>query len=296
MKIIKNLPLLALFILFYANLNAQCSDAGACSIASNYNTDSTNHNKELLHSIGIDYSYSSSGKPANYKYNLIRLNGNYSIDETISVSAVIPFLSQSLNKKTTTGFGDLILSLEKIVGTFDNSVLTIIGGAKIPLSLVNKDNFGYLNGYGTFDLIAGAGCKFSNFNSSLLTQIPFTKYNDDYTEFKRGADLVFQLGYSYYLKEWSFNAGGLIIKRLAESEITEKVNSVETVAQITNSDFMQLNLTLSANYKLNDNLFFDLSTAVPILKRKENADGSKRAFTLQIGTQFILNKKSQKGK
>lgn len=291
MKTLKNMSLLFFFIIFYTNPKAQCSDAGACSIESIHQTDNPNHNNAMPHSIGVSYSYSFSGKPDNNKYHLIRLAGNFSIGETISFSAVIPFLNQlsGINDKSTAGPGDIILSFGKIVSTNDDFILSIIGGGKIPISLINKDNFGYLNGYGTLDLIAGFDCKFSNFNTSLITQIPFTKYTDDNIEFNRGTDLVFQFGFSYYIKEWSFAAEGVMIKRLAESEITVKNNPVETVTKLADSDFLQLNLALTANYRFSGNILFDLSTAFPLLKREENTDGTKRAFTLQVGTKFILN-------
>jgi len=184
--------------------------------------------------------------------------------------------------------GDIIVSLDKPLNSNDPFNFSIITGVKFPTSLLDRNNFGYLNGYGTLDAIAGINCKFSNFYTSLMTQLPLTKYTDSNFEFNRGGDLIFQFAYTHRVDRVSFIVEGFMIKRLTKSEITEEINSLKKIISIPDSDFLQFNLLLGAGYKFNENLLLDLSVAFPLLKRLENSDGTKRAFSLQIGTKLFF--------
>lgn len=283
MKIIKYL-LVIIALLSYDLTQAQCSDAGACSINS-YIEHSQIHNSQFT--IGFGYSLAGSGKSENNTYNMFRLNGNFDFNQSTSASFAIPFLSQSLadGKFKTSGFGDAIIALNNKL----SDVYAIQIGSKIPLSLIDKNNFGYLNGYGTLDFMIGGSVKLSEFNIGIITQIPVTKYSDDNVEFSRGADLVLNIGYAKNFNKWILRAEGIAVKRLSESIITHKALYNSHSATIPNSNFFQFNLGAGVDYMIDENLTISFSTAIPVIKRDENSDGTKRAFTFQTGIKYTFN-------
>lgn len=287
----KPIILLAIFIMIISSPSfyAQCSDAGACSIDSHVIMN--NDNKQLKYSLGFNYSLSGSGKDDGFTYNLFRLNGGIALNETFSVSVQIPFLIQdnSITNKSSNGIGDAIISLKSKVHSTSSEKFSIVGAIKVPTSAIDKKNFGYLNGYGTLDLISGLEYNFSSIIASLLLQLPLNNYEDEMLKFKRGADVVLNLEYWHSMNDWNFNALLLAIKRLSNSEIMFASDLSISSLAIPNSDFFQLNIGVGAEYKVSEKMYLSLSGAIPVMKREDNSDGTKRAFGIQTGIRFLLN-------
>jgi len=283
--------LLAILILILSTstLYAQCSDAGACSIDSHINMNDDNNLPK--YTIGLNYSLSGSGKTDGFTYNLFRLNGGIVFNDAFSVSVQIPFLLQdnSITNRSSSGIGDAIISLKSNLHTSSRDNISIVGALKVPTSAIDKKNFGYLNGYGTLDLISGLEYNFSSINAALLLQLPLNNYEDETQKFKRGADIVLNLEYWHSLHDWNFNALLLAIKRLSKSEIMFLKNFNNSYTTIPSSDFFQLNIGVGAEYKVSEKMFLSLSGAIPVMKREDNSDGTKRAFGIQTGIRFLLN-------
>jgi opacity protein-like surface antigen len=287
----KSIIVIAIFIVIFTSSSfyAQCSDAGACSIDSHLNMN--NDDKQPKYSLGFNCSLSGSGKTDGFTYNLFRLNGGIALNETYSVSVQIPFLIQdnSITNKSSSGIGDAIISLNSNVYSTVSENISIISALKVPTSAIDKKNFGYLNGYGTLDFISGVEYNFSSISASLLFQLPLNSYEDEMQKFKRGGDLVLNLEYSHYMDDWKFNALLLAIKRLSKSEIMFASNPSKSFLTIPDSDFFQLNIGVGLEYKVSEKMFLSLSGAIPVMRREDNSDGTKRAYSIQTGIRFLLN-------
>ena len=275
--------------LFGSPIMAQCSDAGACSIGTHsFNDEKKEKN---YYTFGLNYSLAGSGKPKNITYHLISIKGALELNEKINFAIHIPFLiqSNSVANLSSSGLGDAIISLNASIYSINQNPFSFIGALKLPTANIDKKNFTYLNGYGTFDLISGFEYRLPFLSAAAVIQIPLTEYEDEMQKFNRGADLSLNLNYYNKLDKLNFNAQVLAIKRLAESKYMIIGNPSQSLQSIPKSDFFQLNIGVGAEYMINENLLINISTALPILKREENSDGTKRAYTIQSGIRLLLN-------
>ena len=170
------------------------------------------------------------------------------------------------------------------------------GGLKAATSKINEEDFRYTNGYGTNDILLSVNYFHSFINAGIAAQIPVNSYNDDLYEFKRGPDLMLRLGYLRTINNLNFKLEVLGIKRLTKSEITYKTstsrnssNVLNTPIEIADSDFLQINVGAGLMIDIDKNYSVDFGFAVPLLKRDENTDVTKRAFTGQVGFVYKFN-------
>ncbi len=270
-----------LLIVSSVNLYSQCSDAGVCKIGShNMDDKSVKTNNNSI--IGLRYGYGQSGSPEKTDYNGVELFGNLNAGRNFYVSFSMPFLVQ--NK--TAGLGDGILTGSYLYDIFNAGKIEFTGGMKFATSKAGK-NFTYLNGYGTNDLLTGVNYLGSFFSFGVAGQIPVDSYSDDNLEFKRGPDLLLKAGYFRTIENIRINLDVLLIKRLKESEI--KYGSLPS-SVISNSNFTQINIMGGVSFALSKNINMGISAGVPVLKRDENSDGTKRALSvsLEFGYLFTL--------
>ncbi len=291
MKTVKFILVITLLISFIqgSTLQAQCSDAGVCVVGSDHS--SGFRSKSPRNNINFDYSLALSGNPDKITYNLFRFSSEIYLDNEYSVFISVPlqFETSKVYNANNGGLGDVLLMLNKSFAMQSNNFFNLQIGAKLPTSSIAKRNFLYFNGYGTLDIIAGASCTFSNFNFGLFAQLPVTTFKEDLYNFERGADIMLRGAYKFYLDDWAIKLECLAIKRLKESSLTVKTFTPNVTIPITNSDFFQLNGIVGAEYKINRDFLIDLNAAVPFLQRKENSDGTKRAFTIQTGIKYSFN-------
>lgn len=273
--------IISFVILLFTSVSSysQCSDAGVCKVGSHNMSDKTvkDGNNSV---IGLRYGYGHSGSPEKIDYNGIELYGNILTSKNYAVSFSLPFLVQ--NK--IAGLGDGMVTGSYFYSFSNTSNLEFTGGLKFASSKVGK-NFSYLNGYGTNDLLVGVNYSGAFYSFGAAGQIPVNSYTDENLEFKRGPDLLIKAGYFRTLNKVKINLDILLIKRLKESEI--KFNNLPSTI-ISKSNFMQLNIMGGVAFNLSKNINMDVSAGVPVLKRDENSDGTKRALSFRLGLGYLF--------
>lgn len=281
---INKIAFLIVFIFSIQNIYAQCSDAGVCILGERHKKTQ----KELTaSSLSFQYSIGFSGNPEEMVFHTFKFGGDYALSNNFSLSAVLPVYSivykdgASLSKN---GIGDAIVIGNYSIPTAKNQSLAIQGGFKLNTSSIDKEKFGYINGQGTNDIIIGADFNYSFFSLSGGFQVPLTNYENNGFKFKRGADFMIKGGFQRKAEDFKLRFELLGIKRLTKSEIDNN----NTITVIEKSDFFQLNILGGISYNISNDILIDLGVALPMIKREENSDGTKRVFTANIGIRYSL--------
>ena len=121
-------------------------------------------------------------------------------------------------------------------------------------------------------------------------QIPFGIAGNTHAPLERGADLLGRIGYQYPIFH-SFGLKGqlLAIQRLWKSTLHEQStftaesssDSLGVINLVKVSDnILQINVSASATYKYQEDFYFETGFTVPLIDKKVNYDGLKRAYTL----------------
>lgn len=289
MKIITALTLIILSV-YINNVYSQCSDAGVCIIGERHYTDEKSFNTS---SLSLQYSLGFSGTPEDITYHALKLGSDIVITKEFSLGIVVPFYAQT-NKTSNTssngGIGDAFVMGNYSIPTGKKQSLLLQGGFKLNTSSINKQEFTYSNAQGTNDLILGGVYSISLFNFYGGVQIPLTTYEDGDSKFKRGADLMIKGGIKHNIDKFALSFDVLGIKRLSKSEISysDFFTSTSVTTTIDNSDFLQINLIGRAAYNISTDLVLDLNIAVPVIKREEDSDGTKRVFSANLGVRFNI--------
>ena len=308
--------LTVLFILgILSNISfGQCSDAGVCSIAS--------HPSEYSlpgYSLGLGYSIGSSGKEDKITYHSLSVKGSYDILTNVSLSLAVPFNIQTSDYSTISGIGDIsfvsnfFLWREEMFPLTSDTVFAheppIFGGLQFQLGgkfatgRVNEKNLPlkYQSGLGTSDLLLGMTYTHQGFLLGVGYQHPFGITKNSFDSIGRGPDFLWRISYSTRVGDFNFSGDILAIKRLAETKQYVDSNFVFTTEfspdpidvskgyyKILGSNQFQINFSARAQYILSIHTTTEIGVAFPLLKRKENSDGLKRAFTISVGitTQF----------
>ncbi|HAB51611.1 MAG: hypothetical protein A2315_08700 [Ignavibacteria bacterium RIFOXYB2_FULL_35_12] len=147
-----NIPVLFLFILLinYCVL-AQCSDAGVCRL-SDHSFDIEN-NTSL--DVSVAYKFGSSGKEDDVQFHSLQLNGNYNLFTNSSIKFLIPYNIQSGPGGNVSGLGDLIISWNQNLLSYESSSLNASLGIKLATGSDNKNSLPqlYQSGLGSNDLL-----------------------------------------------------------------------------------------------------------------------------------------------
>ena len=260
--------------------SGQCSDAGVCVIGENHGPSG--------HSLGLSYSYGSSGKDSTLTFHTIRLEGTYHVLKNADIYLGIPFSSQSGPAGSTSGIGDLTILWNQTILSGEGT-LRVQGGVKLATGEVNANNLpqAYQSGLGTNDVLLGASYEINNIILAAAYQIATGRSANRPTRLKRGDDLMMRAGYTH--REETFILGGelLAIKRIQESSVLQAAQP-ETFVNVPNSNQLQVNLIGRFTYNLDKHYLLQTEGALALLKRDTNIDGLKRAFTLSFGLTYVL--------
>lgn len=285
----KKIILFALFLIFvlsFRNIYSQCSDAGICIIGDIHKKT----NAEITSSsLSFHYSLGFSGTPEDIIFHTFKFGGDFAVTKDISVNVIIPVYSivyKDQNVLTQNGLGDAFVIGNYITPTGKNQNLSIQGGLKLNTSSIDKEKFGYFNAQGSNDILFGLDYNYSFLNFSGGAQIPITNYKDDLgNEMKRGADIMFRTGLQRKAGDVKIKFELLAIKRLTESE---NIYNGGSTSKIAKSDFFQLNIMGGLLYNISPKFLLDFGIAIPMIRRDDNTDGTKRVFTTNIGFRYNI--------
>jgi len=279
MERFKSVLFATLMFLLAGSVYSQCSDAGICIIGSDHNKSGSQRS-----SFSFEYSLGRSGNETydEYEYTVheFKLGGNFVFSKTFSLSAVLPFMSVVYSSDyilSRNGIADATVMANYHIPAGKLKNFTLMGGLKLATSGLEPDKFSYFNAMGSNDIIIGADFNYSFLNMSAGFQVPVTNYEDDGVKFKRGPDFMFRAGYLRKADNLLVRFEVLGIKRLVKSEYS---SSNLQASEIKDSDFFQLNLMGGLMYNFSRDLSGGLNVFLPMLKREDNSDGTKRSFTV----------------
>ena len=285
-KLIVLIFTLLILINYSVIINAQCSDAGICSIGGH----SMEKESKSIFDISVAYKFGASGKDDDVQFHALQLNGSYNVFDNSSVQFALPFNIQSGPLGDVNGIGDMILSWKQKLYSDESSSFDASLGVKLATGDDNKDNLPqvYQSGLGANDILFAVNYSYDKFSVGAGYQLAGGR-NENYYRLERGDDLILRAGYQLYFDQISITPQILFIKRLAKSSILDTTLTQETFVEVENSDQAQLNLLVLTNYQVSNNfsLFFDF--AVPFIKREINVDGLTRVFSASVGVKFSIN-------
>ncbi len=272
---------------------AQCSDAGVCSIGGHAEDAHTG-------SFNIGYTLGSSGKPDNVTFHSVTARGNFALGKGFAVDLSIPYNFQNGEFIKTSGIGDLMAVLSKQFEVNKEVALILSLGAVVPTGEVDLGGYApqiFQSSQGSFDVLGGVGVTYGAFDASLGVQIPTTRSKNKFDELKRAPDLMLRGGYSVSLGKIDLKGEAILIKRLGLSSVYDRwwpllsggnLSTGSRYIDDPGSDQTQLNLGLSASTMITKQIRLNAYAAAPLLKRDNNTDGLKRAFTLSVGIGYLF--------
>lgn len=306
MKIHKTTQIILLLILLIGLKSAYaqgCSDAGVCSASQQFDAPPLNklsHHISLTPSIGL-------GDQKSWVFSSV-LSYHLQNHKGWSFGAALPYSSTFGNITTTSGIGDIILSVNIPLLKKEKHQLSWLIAGKIATDDANKMYQDralpmiYQQSSGTNDLItsfqwnyqswlfaAGYQHAFNtNQNTFLASDFPVdsdaAKYHSS-AYLKRGDDVMLRIEKRFKGKgKSSFRAGALPIYRIQSDEI--KVEG--QYQEIANSTGLTLNLYTSWKYQITDQFYTELQLAAPPITREVRADGTTRSFLVNVRLAFRL--------
>lgn len=293
-KLIVLIFTLLILINYSVIINAQCSDAGVCSVGGH---SMEQENRSLFH-ISASYKYGLGGKDVYLttdevvKYHSFQIGLQYNVLEKTSLQLSIPYNIQSGPLGDVSGIGDLLFSVTQNLYLNENSGINLSVGAKLATGDDNKNNLpmAYQSGLGSNDFLFALNYTYDKVGFGLGYQLA-GKRNDNLLKLKRGDDLLVRASYNLNFDNITIVPQILFIKRLEKSNMVNLLSMAptETYFDVDKSDQTQLNLLVLANYKLNNNFTLFTDLAVPFIKREVNVDGLTRAFSASVGVKFSIN-------
>ncbi len=263
---------LALLVLLGIPLHAQCSDAGICALG---------HGPSLSRNqLFVAGQVGSSGSPDDLTFQAAQLKGRFQLGAATTITAVLPFGTVRGPLGSTTGLGDALLVLEQTLseggwGRFSGQL-----GARIA---TGQDDAGglpqrYQLGLGSTDPLVGARFDALDWEAGLGYQRATSRSGNRAEPLKRGDDVLVHVGYRGQLGAFPASLQALAIQRLSKSNIRQPDG---TLRSLPDSDRLQVNLAGSLSYPFSASLGVEARVALPLLKRLDNTDGLKRAWTFE---------------
>jgi hypothetical protein len=298
------------------NANAQCSDAGVCNVGE--------HSIDNNFSSVLDYRLGFSGNPDNITIHDLELSLAYSIVH-VNVPFVAKSYSNSTGQGSNSGIGDVTAGVsvpfyfnrdpytdrysqgEGLLSQATNSTLTFEAGMKFPTGSYINDTAKqrYETGLGTYNLIVGATFSLPHYKDIsegdwqfgmgfLLPIITYNSLEEDIGRVYNGSSLAAKIRYGRWFDEQlRISAEAIGIQQVTETTVHAYLvteSSPEPIGignfPIEGTDQLQINIKLSGDYRLTDDIGLQAWMAIPILERNSNLDGLKRSFTFSLGLYY----------
>lgn len=303
MKNFRNLLIISILMIAQLSYSQGCSDAGVCSATQQFdapNDNKMNHHFSLTPSVGL-------GDQQSWVFASV-LSYQLQTQKGWSFGVALPYSLTTGNLGTTSGIGDLILSLSiPLLKKEDHQINWLVAG-KIATSDANKmiNNQAlpmiYQQSSGTNDIISSINWNYKSWLFAVGYQHAFNTIENTFLAYnfpegsdaaqyhssaylKRGDDLMLRVEKRFKGKgKSSYRTGALPIFRVQYDEI--KVNGV--YEPIANSTGLTLNLYTSWKYQFTDQFYSEVQLAAPPITREVRADGTTRSFLLNIRLGFTL--------
>lgn len=288
-----------LFIMFVSifpclALSQGCSDAGFCTIDSfKPHTEDTNNTMNNRIKVGASYGRADHDILVFAAY----VEYHKSINDHWSVDARFTSLAQSGNDISAFGISDLYLN-----GNYKTGKIVLTTGIKIPFNAADRsrDNLplpmDYQSSLGTFDLIAGVGYHFGNFQWVAALQQPLTQNNNAFepllysedsplftfqstNKFVRSGDVLIRASYVFKWGNWTITPALLPIYHLREDRYTD-IQGIQR--NIEGSSGLTLNTNLFVDYFLSNRSALQLSVGAPMVVRENRPDGLTRSILFNL--------------
>lgn len=275
--------LLFLLLLSAAELSAQCSDAGACSIGGGMHEQETD---AAQHSFAIRYGYGSSGKTDELRFHSLQLEADVQILTHARLGVRLPWTSVEGPRGSTSGLADIILIWDQQLWSADDIAVHAQGGVKLATGEDNAKGLpqSYQPGLGTNDLLFGLSLAYSQWHIAAAYQYSPGRSANAITRLRRGDDLLLRAGYVANISDFHVGMELLAVQRLSLSSVLDAhATGEEVFVDLPDSDQFQLNLAAQAALPLSDAFSLLAHAAVPLLKREVNVDGLTRALTVSAG-------------
>ncbi len=278
----KMIFILLVIILVQVKVSAQCSDAGICSLGGN------SHAQKADNIISVLYSYGTSGKGDDLKFNSIKVSTRFRVFEEVDLDLSLPYNFIDGPMGSVNGVGDLLVNLKRNVQTSLSSSIGLSVGMKLATGKTNEKNLpqSYQSGLGTNDILFGVDYSINNFSIGVGYQISSGRSDNGTDRLRRGDDFLVRAGYTkIFENDFLVGAELLIIKRMQESSVltTGNIISGAEFVDVDGSDQLQVNLLGKILKSVSESLRLEAVVAVPFLKRDVNIDGLKRSFSLSLG-------------
>jgi len=266
--------------LYFSPAYSQCSDAGICSI------ESALHDRKHQ-SINFDYIYGSSGSDDDLMYTTYQLSADIDVFTGTQIWGSLPVVMTDGPLGGVTGIGDLIIVVNQKLFTIGGAGAYIDLGTRLATGTQNADSLPqeYQTGLGSNDLMLGVSVVSDNINVGIGYQLNGGRAANEITRLKRGDDFIVRGGYMHRGESFDFGGELLAIKKLEEQSILDHVDSLgrEIFKNLPESDVFQLNALLKARWSIANAFALTGSLGFPLLERKVNVDGLKRAYTVTAG-------------
>lgn len=284
----KNILIIGFVILVAISTNklfAQCSDAGVCQLGF-AQEEKTPKNFDA----GLSYSFGTSGKEEDIKFHSIKLDVSYQPFSNTKFTAILPYNMQSGSLGDVSGIGDLILSFTQTIYKHKKQNVFFTLGGKIATGDDNKDGLPqiYQSGLGSNDMLIGLNYSARKVLLGIGYQVVGSRNENDLTRLERGDDLLIRGSYTFKFDELNISPQLLFIKRIGESSVLDVSGSEENFINVEDSDQLQINFLVNANYSINKDVSLVAEVAVPFLKRDVNVDGLTRAFSAGVGFRYLF--------
>jgi hypothetical protein len=285
-------------------LSQGCSDAGFCTLG-NLNP---LHKKTSGSRLTVGFQ-NGLGDESVYVFTP-SIKYDYSFNKSWQVQAKITANYANGNLGAVTGLGDIFLNTTYTFNSKSNWTSSVLLGTKIPLNSSNLKVNGkslpmqYQSSLGTLDAILGYTITNNKWLFATALQQPLTGYNNNNflpiyfpgtvaskypptNDFNRKGDVLLRANYEVkHTKTNNYNLGVLAIYHLGNDTYIDGSISNNPI-EIKGSDGLTLNLTASANIKVNKKISLGFLAGVPVVVRNLRPDGLTRSFS--INTDLIFN-------
>ena len=265
---------------------AQCSDAGVCQLGFTHEEKAS---KKF--DAGLSYSFGTSGKDDDVKFNSIKFDLSYQPLSNTKFSAILPYNMQSGPLGDVNGIGNLILSFTQTIYKHKNQNVSFTVGGKIATGDDNQENLPqfYQSGLGSNDMLIGLNYSARNVLLGVGYQVAGSRNDNELTRLERGDDFIARGSYTFEFDELNISPQLLFIKRIGKSSVLDHNSSLaEDFIDLEDSDQLQINFLVSANYSINKDVSLVAEVALPFLKRDVNVDGLTRAFSAGVGFRYLF--------